>query len=98
MIRSLEATWRSAWAKCFSSNSRSMVAYSRFPAGRTTNGRWGAIDGLPILSEWPTLDRYFEQQVIGGPNHFIVTIRDYESFSSAIARKLLQEITGPGIS
>jgi hypothetical protein len=56
------------------------------------------INGLPILSEWPTLDRYFEQQVTGGPNHFIVTIRDYESFSSAIARKLLQEVTGPGIS
>jgi Protein of unknown function (DUF1194) len=56
------------------------------------------INGLPIMSEFPTLDRYFEQQVIGGPNHFMMAIGDYKSFSIAIARKLLQEITGPGIS
>jgi Protein of unknown function (DUF1194) len=56
------------------------------------------INGLPILNEFPTLDRYFEQQVIGGPNHFMISVSDYNSFASAIARKLLQEITGPGIS
>ena len=56
------------------------------------------INGLPILSEFPTLDYYFEQQVIGGPNHFMISVRDYNSFATAIARKLLQEITGPGIS
>jgi hypothetical protein len=56
------------------------------------------INALPILSEFPTLDYYFEQQVIGGPNHFMIPVRDYNSFATAIARKLLQEITGPGIS
>jgi hypothetical protein len=56
------------------------------------------INGMPILSEWPTLDIYFKQQVIGGPNHFMIPISDYNSFTQAIARKLLQEITGPGVS
>jgi hypothetical protein len=56
------------------------------------------INGLPILNEFPTLDRYFKQQVIGGPNHFMISVRDYDTFGSAIARKLLQEITGPGVS
>jgi Protein of unknown function (DUF1194) len=56
------------------------------------------INGMPILSEYPTLAYYFEQQVIGGPNHFMIPVRDYNSFATAIARKLLQEITGPGIS
>jgi hypothetical protein len=56
------------------------------------------INGLPILSEFPTLDYYFEQQVIGGPNHFMLVAHDYNSFAGAIARKLLLEITGPGIS
>jgi Protein of unknown function (DUF1194) len=56
------------------------------------------INGLPILNEWPTLDRYFEQQIIGGPYHFMIPANDYEAYGNAIARKLLREITGPGIS
>jgi hypothetical protein len=56
------------------------------------------INGLPILNEFPTLDRYFQQQVIGGPNNFMISVRDYDTFGSAIARKLLLEITGPGVS
>ena len=56
------------------------------------------INGLPILNEFPTLDRYFQQQVVGGPNHFVISVRDYDTFGSAIARKLLLEITGPGVS
>jgi Protein of unknown function (DUF1194) len=56
------------------------------------------INGLPILNEFPTLDRYFKQQVIGGPNHFAISVRDYDTFGTAIARKLLLEITGPGVS
>jgi hypothetical protein len=56
------------------------------------------INGMPILSEWPTLDTYFKQQVIGGPNHFMMPVSDYNSFTQAIARKLLQAITGPGVS
>jgi hypothetical protein len=35
------------------------------------------INGLPILNEWPTLDKYFQQQIIGGPFHFMVPANDY---------------------
>ncbi len=56
------------------------------------------INGLPILNEWPTLDKYFEQQIIGGPFHFMIPANDYDAYGDAIARKLLREITGPGIS
>jgi hypothetical protein len=56
------------------------------------------INGLVILDEWPTLDLYFERQVVGGPNHFVIVANDYEAYGRAIHRKLLQEITGPGVA
>jgi hypothetical protein len=56
------------------------------------------INGLAILDEWPTLDLYFQRQVVGGPNHFVIVANDYEAYGRAIHRKLLQEITGPGVS
>jgi hypothetical protein len=48
------------------------------------------INGLPILNEWPTLDKYFQQQIIGGPFHFMVPANDYGAYGDAIARKLLR--------
>ena len=56
------------------------------------------INGLVIINEWPTLDTYFEQQVVGGPAHFVIVANDYPAYAEAIYRKLLREITGPGIS
>lgn len=56
------------------------------------------INGLVIINEWPTLDKYFEQQVVGGPAHFVMIANDYTAYAEAIYRKLLREITGPGIS
>jgi hypothetical protein len=56
------------------------------------------INALAILNEWPTLDIYFEEQVAGGEGHFVIPADDYEAYSEAIYRKLLKEITGPGIS
>ena len=56
------------------------------------------INGLVIINEWPTLDKYFEQQVVGGPAHFVIVAKDYPAYAEAIYRKLLREITGPGIS
>jgi hypothetical protein len=56
------------------------------------------INGLAIVNEWPTLDKYFEFQVVGGPYHFVIVANDYDAYSEAIYRKLLREITGPGIS
>lgn len=56
------------------------------------------INALPIINEWPTLDKYFEHQVVGGPYHFLIVANDYGAYAEAIYRKLLREITGPGIS
>jgi hypothetical protein len=56
------------------------------------------INALVILNEWPTLDVYFERQVVGGQAHFVIPANDYDAYAEAIYRKLLREITGPGIS
>lgn len=56
------------------------------------------INGLAILNEWPTLDKYFENSVVGGPYHFVIKANNYEAYREAIYRKLLKEITGPGLS
>ena len=52
------------------------------------------INGLAILNEYPTLDAYYAEHVIGGPDAFVVTARDYVDFARAIRQKLLQEIRG----
>jgi len=50
------------------------------------------INGLPIVAlEWG-LDRYFFENVIGGPGSFIVPADSYENFGQAIVRKLILEI------
>jgi hypothetical protein len=56
------------------------------------------INGLTILNEWPTLDKYFESRVAGGVGYFVIPSSDYEAYGEAIFRKLLREITGPGIT
>ncbi|MCB1378513.1 MAG: DUF1194 domain-containing protein [Alphaproteobacteria bacterium] len=56
------------------------------------------INALTILNEWPTLDKYFEANVVGGQGHFVMPAQNYEDFARAIFQKLMREITGPGIS
>lgn len=56
------------------------------------------INGLTILNEWPTLDTYFEANVAGGTGHFVIPANDYDTYGEAILRKLVREITGPGIT
>lgn len=56
------------------------------------------INGITILNEWPTLDTYFEHNVVGGSGNFVMVSDGYEDYADAIYRKLLREITGPGIS
>lgn len=56
------------------------------------------INALVILNEWPTLNVYFQNQVAGGEGHFVIPADDYAAYAEAIYRKLLKEITGPGIS
>ncbi|MFN4088941.1 MAG: DUF1194 domain-containing protein [Alphaproteobacteria bacterium] len=59
------------------------------------------INGLPILNDrpgpggWPAavdLDRYFEENVIGGPGAFMVPAEDFDVFAVAIRTKLVREI------
>ena len=50
------------------------------------------INGLPIVSLEYDLDKYFFNNVIGGPGAFIVPADSYENFSQAIVRKLILEI------
>jgi hypothetical protein len=50
------------------------------------------INGLPILALEPGLDRYYAQQVIGGPGAFVVAAKSYEAFAEAIIKKLIREM------
>ncbi len=52
------------------------------------------VNGLPILTDDPFLDRYYETNVIGGPGAFAIPARDFESFAAAILAKLVREIAG----
>jgi hypothetical protein len=52
------------------------------------------INGLPILEVDPRLDRYYRDNVIGGRDAFIVTVRDTNDFAAAVLRKLLVEVAG----
>ena len=56
------------------------------------------INGLTILNEWPTLESYFEKNVAGGVGYFVIPADNYEDYTEAMFRKLLREITGPGIT
>jgi len=54
------------------------------------------INGLPILSLEPYLDRYFFDNVIGGSGSFMVPAESYEAFGTAVLRKLVLEIASNG--
>lgn len=50
------------------------------------------INALAILNEVPDLDNYYRRYVVGGPQSFVMTTRNYRTFSISILRKLLREI------
>jgi len=50
------------------------------------------INGLPILALEPDLDRYYFDNVIGGPGAFMVPAASYQAFAEAIVKKLIGEI------
>ncbi len=50
------------------------------------------INGLPILSLEPYLDKYYFVNVIGGPGSFMIPAESYETFADAVLRKLILEI------
>ncbi len=51
------------------------------------------INGLPILSIEPFLDRHYKSDVIGGTNAFMIVALSYEEFAEAIVKKLITEIS-----
>jgi hypothetical protein len=53
-----------------------------------------SINGLPILALEPDLDRYYYDNVIGGPGAFMVPAKNYDTFADAILKKLITEIAG----
>ena len=53
-----------------------------------------SINGLPILALEADLDRYYYDNVIGGPGAFMIPARTYETFADAILKKLITEIAG----
>lgn len=53
------------------------------------------INGLCILHEEPDLLTSYTDEVIGGPDAFAVTCKDYADFSEAMRRKLTRETKGP---
>ncbi|WP_207539745.1 DUF1194 domain-containing protein [Sabulicella rubraurantiaca] len=58
------------------------------------------INGLPIVNDRPSfgrmppipLDQYYAENVIGGPGAFMIVAEDFESFGTAVRRKLIREI------
>lgn len=57
------------------------------------------VNGLAILSDVPTLESYYRQEVITGPDSFVIAAATYEDYAEAMRRKLLREIqTEPRLS
>lgn len=59
-------------------------------------GQGITINGLAVSNEWKQLAGYLEKQVIGGNLSFVEEALSYDDFGSAMLRKLVREITGPG--
>ena len=63
------------------------------PAARDDAVRAGAsINGLPILTLEPDLERYYWNNVVGGPGAFVIAAESYETFADAVLKKLVIEI------
>jgi hypothetical protein len=60
------------------------------------------INGLPIMLGRTNfgrppddeLDRYYEENVIGGPGSFLIVARSFEDFGKAVRTKLIKEVSG----
>jgi hypothetical protein len=52
------------------------------------------INGLTVMNEVPSLDRYFSNRVIGGPGAFVVEALNFEQYADAFILKLIREVSG----
>lgn len=69
------------------SNGRSVIRARDEAVAKDVN-----INGLPILAWEPYLDRYYKENVIGGPGAFMIVANDFDTFADAILKKLITEI------
>ncbi|HTR88413.1 MAG TPA: DUF1194 domain-containing protein [Reyranella sp.] len=64
------------------------------------------INGLPVMLNHrnfnrppdATLDKYYEENVIGGPGSFMIPAVNFEDFGRAVRSKLIREISGLPVS
>jgi hypothetical protein len=52
-----------------------------------------SINGLPILVLEPYLDQYYWNNVVGGPNAFVIAVESYAAFADAVLKKLIIEVS-----
>jgi hypothetical protein len=60
------------------------------------------INGLPVMMNRTnfgrppdlTLDKYYEENVIGGPGAFVIVADNFEHFGRAVRNKLVREVSG----
>lgn len=62
------------------------AAYRNFPFGDVT------VNGLVILGQQPEVLRYYHEQVVRGPNAFVITAQGFDEFRTAMTRKLYREV------
>jgi hypothetical protein len=56
------------------------------------------VNGLPVMDEtangyYPNLDKYYQACVVGGRGAFVIVVRSFKDFASAMRRKLILEIS-----
>jgi hypothetical protein len=64
----------------------------------TTANNGITVNGLPIMDEqaegyFPDLDKYYDACVVAGKGSFLVVVKSYKDFGSAMRRKLVLEIS-----
>jgi hypothetical protein len=60
------------------------------------------INGLPVMMNRTNfgrppdagLDKYYEENVIGGPGAFMIAAANFDDFGRAVRSKLIREISG----
>jgi Protein of unknown function (DUF1194) len=56
------------------------------------------INALVILNEFPDLQSYAAEQIIGGDGSFVMPAKDYSDYEEAIKLKLVREVVGSSLS
>ena len=60
------------------------------------------VNGLPVMMNRTNfgrppdtgLDKYYEENVIGGPGSFMISAQSFDDFGRAVRSKLIREISG----